>query len=37
MNNKYIRDCKGIKLDVYDVLKAFEVQNPALQHLSLKD
>ena len=31
-----MRDCKGIKIDVYDVLKAFDVTNPALQHLTKK-
>ncbi len=35
-NNKYIRSCKGITIDVYDVLQAFEVTNPALQHLIKK-
>lgn len=30
--NKYLRDLKGIQVDVYDVLKAFEVTNPATQH-----
>lgn len=34
--NKYIRECKGVKIDVYDVLLAFEVKNPALQHLIKK-
>lgn len=34
--NKYLRTCKGITLDVYDVLKAFDVQDPALQHLIKK-
>lgn len=34
--NKYIRECKGIKIDVYDVLQAFDVTNPALQHLIKK-
>jgi len=30
--NKYQRECKGILIDVYDVLKAFNVTNPAQQH-----
>ena len=30
--NKYQRECKGVYVDVYDVLKAFEVVNPATQH-----
>jgi len=34
--NKYNRKCKGITIDVYDVLKAFDVENPALQHLIKK-
>lgn len=34
--NKYNRSCKGIKIDVYDVLQAFDVTNPALQHLIKK-
>lgn len=34
--NKYIRDCKGVQVDVYDVLQAFDVTNPALQHLIKK-
>lgn len=33
---KYDRQCKGIAIDVYDVLQAFEVTNPALQHLIKK-
>lgn len=33
---KYDRPCKGVTLDVYDVLKAFEVTDPALQHLVKK-
>ena len=35
-NNKYNRDCKGVKIDVYDVLKAFDVKCGALQHLIKK-
>jgi len=34
--NKYNRKCKGITIDVYDVLLAFDVKNPALQHLIKK-
>lgn len=34
--NKYNRQCKGVTIDVYDVLKAFEVTDPALQHLVKK-
>lgn len=34
--NKYNRQCKGVTVDVYDVLKAFEVTDPALQHLIKK-
>lgn len=30
--NKYNKPCKGITIDVYDVLKAFEVTCPAMQH-----
>ncbi|QHJ79991.1 MAG: hypothetical protein [Bacteriophage sp.] len=33
---KYDRQCKGVVIDVYDVLQAFEVINPALQHLVKK-
>ena len=32
MKNKYKRECKGTKIDVYDVLKAFKVINSATQH-----
>lgn len=36
-NNKYSREIKtGIYADVYDVLKAWGVRNPALQHLIKK-
>ena len=35
-NNKYDRTIKGFKVDVYDVLKAWKVTNPALQHLIKK-
>lgn len=34
--NKYLRECKGVKIDVYDVIKAFSVTCPALQHLIKK-
>ena len=34
--NKYHRYLKGVTVDVYDVLKAFEVTDPALQHLIKK-
>lgn len=34
--DKYNRSCKGVTIDVYDVLQAFEVTNPALQHLIKK-
>lgn len=35
--NKYHREIKpDVWVDVYDVLKAFEVTNPALQHLVKK-
>ena len=34
--SKYTRDCKDIQVDVYDVLQAFDVTNPALQHLIKK-
>lgn len=35
-DGKYNRPCKGITIDVYDVLKAFNVTCPALQHLIKK-
>lgn len=34
--NKYVRKIKGVEVDVYDVLKAFEVTCPALQHAAKK-
>lgn len=35
--DKYLREIKpGVFIDVYDVLQAFEVKNPALQHLIKK-
>lgn len=36
LDNKYNRKCKGITIDVYDVIKAFDVTCPALQHLIKK-
>ena len=37
MSNKYQREIKpGVFVDVYDVLQAFAVTNPALQHLIKK-
>ena len=30
--NKYQRECKGIFIDVYDVLSSFNVTNPAIAH-----
>lgn len=30
--NKYQRETKGIIIDVYNVLKAFEVTDPAIAH-----
>lgn len=32
MSSKYHRTIKGVSLDVYDVLIAFNVTNPATQH-----
>lgn len=34
--NKYSRAVKGVSVDVYDILKAWNVTNPALQHLIKK-
>jgi len=34
--SKYTRTLKGQQVDVYDVLKAFNVTDPALQHLIKK-
>ncbi|QGF20964.1 terminase large subunit [Pectobacterium phage MA13] len=34
--SKYDRDMKGVTVDVYDVLKAFGVTCPALQHAAKK-
>jgi hypothetical protein len=31
-SNKYLRTIKGVQMDVYDVLKGFNVQCPAMQH-----
>lgn len=37
VSNKYQREIKpGVFVDVYDVLAAWKVQNPALQHLIKK-
>ena len=37
MNTKYNREIKkGVHVDVYDVLQAFNVTNPALHHLVKK-
>lgn len=33
---KYNRTIKGVSIDIYDILHAFEVTNPALQHLIKK-
>jgi hypothetical protein len=30
--SKYHVQCKGVNIDIYDVLKAFDVVNPATQH-----
>ena len=35
-DNKYTKQIRGVKLDVYDVLDAWNVTNPALQHLIKK-
>lgn len=35
-NNKYMRNLKGVQVDVYDVLKAFDVTCPAMQHAAKK-
>lgn len=34
--SKYHVECKGVQIDVYDVLSAFKVTDPALQHLIKK-
>lgn len=35
--NKYLREVRpGVMIDVYDVLQAWRVDNPALQHLIKK-
>jgi hypothetical protein len=34
--SKYIKTIRGMQLDVYDVLQAWDVKNPALQHLIKK-
>ena len=30
--NKYQRECKGVMIDIYDVLKSFNVTNQATGH-----
>ena len=30
--NKYQKSIKGVTVDVYDVLRAFEVTSPPIQH-----
>jgi len=30
--SKYRKSIKGVGVDIYDVLQAFEVHNPAVQH-----
>lgn len=35
-SNKYQRKIKGVSMDVYDIIKAYEVKCPALQHLIKK-
>jgi len=30
--NKYLKECKGIHIDVYDVLQSFNVTNSAIAH-----
>ncbi len=32
MSNKYKKECNGAMIDIYDILKSFEVNNPATQH-----
>lgn len=34
--SKYTKTVRGTELDVYDVLQAWDVRNPALQHLIKK-
>lgn len=34
--SKYTRTIKGVDVDIYDVLKAWKVDNPALAHLIKK-
>lgn len=31
-DNRYVRSVKGVQMDVYDVLKGFNVTCPAMQH-----
>ena len=33
MTNKYLREIKpGVNVDVYDILRAYQVYDPAIQH-----
>lgn len=32
MKNKYKVNIKGVEADVYDILQAYEITNPAIQH-----
>lgn len=34
--NKYSRIIKGVEIDVYDILHAYQTGNPALDHLIKK-
>ena len=34
--SKYAKSFKGVSIDIYEVLKLWEVTNPALQHLIKK-
>ena len=34
--SKYTKEIRGFAIDVYDVLDAWDVRNPALQHLIKK-
>ncbi|MGL5529085.1 MAG: hypothetical protein ACRDCI_12070 [Plesiomonas shigelloides] len=34
--SKYTKQIRGVSIDVYDILKAWGVTNPALQHLIKK-
>ena len=37
MSNKYKKECNGAMIDIYDILKSFEVNNPATQHAVKKN